>query len=302
MKKKLYLLSTILLSAAVLSLSSCLKDSRYVDFSKVGTIVDFPLGGKGNFGPDAITDATDTIVRQFAISIASQNPTTTATNVVLAVDNSIVTSYNAADATVVYSPFPTGSYVFTATSVTIPAGKSTAIVSVTFYKNQLDPSKSYMLPIKIVSASGLTVSGNMNIHYYHIIGNDFAGTYVWDYYRYNSDHVLASPSPGTTLGQVGQISPVTPTEFQMITGYNGQGVHYDVKFTRTVSGGTVSYSDFAVTFVADDVTNLWGPLGITVIQPPVILPATDPTIKRFDLQYIDFNGTADRYIIDSYHK
>ncbi len=41
MKKKLYLITTILLSAAALSLSSCLKDNRYVDFSKGSNVVDF---------------------------------------------------------------------------------------------------------------------------------------------------------------------------------------------------------------------------------------------------------------------
>jgi hypothetical protein len=302
MKKRVSYLTTVLLSAAVLSLSSCLKDSRYVDFSKVGTIVEFSLGGKANFGADAITDAGDTVTRQFAINVASPSAPATATKVTLSVnDPAIINAYNAADATVSYLPFPANAYSFTSTSVTIPSGQRIAVVTVTFYKSKLDPSLSYMLPIAITNAGGLNISGNKGIHYYHVIGNDFAGTYKWDYIRYNADHVLPSPSGGTAFNQAGSISPVTPTEFQMITGYNGHGVRYDVSFTRTVTGGVVSYSNWNVKFVDADVTGLWNPAGITVSQPPVF-EVLDPAAKTFQMQYIDFNGTAYRYIIDKYYK
>src|SRR5579862_6991322 len=117
MKKKLYILSTLLLSAAVLSLSSCLKDnSHYVDFSKGTPIVEFNLGGLAYFGPDAITESGDTVVKQFAVSVASTTLPTTATTVTLAIDNSIMTSYVAANPSVPYIAFPAGSYVFNTTS------------------------------------------------------------------------------------------------------------------------------------------------------------------------------------------
>ena len=46
MKKKIYLLATILSTTAALFLSSCLKDkSHYVNFNTGTTFVDFPLGG-----------------------------------------------------------------------------------------------------------------------------------------------------------------------------------------------------------------------------------------------------------------
>jgi hypothetical protein len=307
MKKRLYLITAILASVTVLSLSSCLKDPRYLDFSKVGTLVEFPLGGTQNFAADAITaapgdDANGSITVQFAVNVASPTVPTTATTVTLAIDNSIITSYNALGGPVTYVPLPTSDFSFTTTTVNIPAGQRSGIASVTFYKNLMDPTQSYMLPIKIVSTTGgYTISGNFNIHYFHFIGNAFAATdYVWDYYRYNSNTVLPTPSAGTSLGQQGTISPVTPTEFTMLTGYNGSGVYYIVDFDIAGTGPSTVYSNFTVSFDAATVAAGWTPAGITTVDGPNILIA-NPTTKEFKMQYIDFNGTADRYIIDDYH-
>ena len=92
MKKRIYLYLPPYLSLAALSLSSCLKDSRFVDFNKVGVTVEFPFGGLNYFGADAITetpvDANGTI-RQFAVTIGGLNAPTTPTTVTLAVDNTI---------------------------------------------------------------------------------------------------------------------------------------------------------------------------------------------------------------------
>src|SRR5665213_499999 len=168
MKLKLNVLSTILLSTAALSLSSCLKDSRFVDLSKVGTIVEFPNGGQVNFGPDAQTSSADTITAKYAVNIASPNAPSTATTVVLSVnDPATVSAYNAAHTAVTYLPMPQGSYVVTPTTLTIPAGQRTAVFTVTFYKNQLDPSKSYMLPVAIKSAGSYNISGN-TVSYTHL--------------------------------------------------------------------------------------------------------------------------------------
>ena len=156
-----------------------------------------------------------------------------------------------------------------------------------------------MLPVKIVSASGLPISSNYGVHYYHVIGNDFAGTYKYEYKRFN-----ASDTTGTPLldnFSTGLISPISPTEFTMTTGYNSQGVRYDVTFTRTASGGTVTYSNWKVTFVSADVTGIWAPAGISVTVPPKFV-VLDPVKKTFRLTYTANNGTADRTLIDMYYK
>jgi len=318
MKKRIYLITTILLSAGALTLSSCLKDSRFVDFTKVGTIVEFPKGGLVNFGPDAVTDATDTIVKQFAINVASPTVPTTATTVTLSVnDPAVITAYNNSNSAVFYLPMPAGSFSVSATKVTIPGGQRTAILSVTFIKHFLDPSKSYMLPIKITDAGGLNISGNMGIHYYHFIGNDFAGAYTWEYRRWQN---TVGPGPGNipSLGQgnppnitngpppypIGQINPVTPTEIQMETGYNGTHVNYDITFTRTVSGSVVTYSNWNVTFPASEIAK-WTNAGITNFVPPTFTippPHTNADPKIFEMNYVSGGSAPNgRYIDDTYH-
>jgi hypothetical protein len=319
MKTKLYLTTTILISAAVLTLSSCLKDARLVDFSTVTPVVDFPLGGTENFGADAITetpdtDANGTIVRQFSVNIASVKAPTTATTVTLALDNTLVASYNALGGAVTYLPMPAGSFVFTATSVTIPAGQHTAIVSVTFYKNLLDPALSYMLPIKIVSASAGTISANFGVHYFHFIGNDFAGSYEAFFDRW--------PQPDTTINDRdhahvddGALTafPVTPTEFTITTGYYTQPP-YTVDFVKTGSGATATYSGFTVDFTAATIAADFTPT-VTLVHHPEIRPQNNTALNNnvYDpnkqytyaqslLLFRFYYTTLSRGVIDTYVK
>ncbi|MBV8388544.1 MAG: DUF1735 domain-containing protein [Mucilaginibacter sp.] len=310
MKKKIYLIATILLSGAVLLLSSCLKDPRYVDFSKGGTVVDFPLGGLAHFGDDAITEAPDstgTIVRQFAVNVASPNPTTSATTLTLAVDTTIVAAYNASQTAINYLVMPAAAYSFTTTTITIPGGKLSAATSVTFHKNLLDPSKSYMLPIRITSTTAGKISGNMNIHYYHFIGNDFAGVYERYYTRWsNGDTTTAPSTPRTDLGSA-VFNPVSPTEFTVQTNYYTQP-NYDVTFTKTGNGASAVYSNWAIRFLPADVApgTTWG-TNITVTIPPQFLPKAfkfDPNAKYTYAQSLQlfrfYFHTATRAIIDDF--
>lgn len=315
MKKKLYILSTLLFSAAVLSLSSCLKDNRYVDFSKSTPVVEFNLGGLAYFGADAITESGDTVVKQFAVSVAASSLPKTATTITLAVDNSIVTSYLATNSVVPYLQFPAGSFVLNNPTVTIPAGQNVAIVSVTFYKSKIDPTLSYMLPIKIAGTTGgYTISGNMGVHYYHYIGNDFAGAYTQNYQRYNGAPADSLTSNIGSSGIQTVFSPVTPSEFTVYSGYAaGNNLRYDVTFTKTGTGAGATYSNFQVSFVSDDVTNF---TGVTINQQPVFFnpvtgkPATADlpgpytlaeAVKIFHFQFVA-QTSAPRYIIDTYVK
>ena len=318
MKKKIYFITTILLSAAVLSLSSCLKDPRYVDFSKVGTLVEFPLGGLEHFGADAVTqtpdtDANGTITLQFAVTIASPTVPTTATTVTLAVDNTIVTSYNATESSVVYNTMPTNAFVFTSTSVSIPANQRSGIATVTFYKNLLDPSKSYMLPIKIVSASdGATVSGNFGIHYFHFIGNDFAGAYTQIFRRWNADDSLSGGFSGASFTAPVTIFPVTPTEFIVKSGYDASLVSYDVSFTKN-PGANPTYQDFSVQLLPSDLAVLTANGLSQVVAPSFVKAgglgppvAGTPYTYAQAIQLFRFvwtsHSSADRYNEDIYYR
>lgn len=284
MKKKIYVLSTILLSAVALSLSSCLKDSRFVDLSKVGTIVEFPNGGQVNFGPDAQTSSADTITAKYAVNIASPNAPSTATTVVLSVnDPAIVSAYNAAHTAVTYLPMPQGSYVVTPTTLTIPAGQRTATFTVTFYKNQLDPSKSYMLPVAIKSAGSYNISGNMGTHYFHFIGNDFAGTYEHFYTRWNVPDTTGAPSTPRTDEGTDTFLPVNPTSFSVVSDYYYQPA-YLVSFTKTGTGASATYSNWTVTFPPDQIAS-----GLTTPSGGAVTLATGPL---FAPNKIAFGGST----------
>jgi hypothetical protein len=309
MKKKIILIPTILLSAAVLSLSSCLKDSRYVDFSKGGSIVEFPTGGQVNFSGDAVTASGDTIVQQFAVTVASPTVPTTATTVTFSVDDpAVVTAYVLANPAVSYLPVPANAYVYTQTSVTIPGGQRSAILTVTFYKNLLDASKSYMLPIAIKSAGGLNISGNMGIHYFHFIGNDFAGAYEHYFDRWSVADTTVASQHGYNHVDEGAItaSPITPTEFVVNSSYY-TGIPMHVTFTKTGTGATATYSNFNVFITAADIANYFTPGGVVLATQPTIRslhfnydPNQQYTYAQSLLLFRFYYTTASRAVIDDY--
>lgn len=307
MKKKLYSkIPALILLACTVVFSSCLKDDRYVDFGASKPIIEIPLSGLSNFTKDAITDAKDTIVKQFAVNIASPATLDNDLTVSLGVDNAVITAYNASDKSVEYLQMPAGSYVFTDTKVTIPKGTRTKIVSVTFYKSKLDPSKSYMLPIKITDGGGQTISGNFSVKYYHFIGNDFAGTYKHQFTR--------TPAAGNFTYAAGNTStflPDSPTQFEVAGGYFTGTVRYLVTFTKTGSGATALYSDFAIVINPTDVTDILGANSISVTVQPVIIgydPSKSYTFTEaqalFDngFRYSVLGGSGARVNLDQYKK
>lgn len=299
----------IILGVLTVSLTSCLKDKPNVDLSNIQPFAELVHSGTIYFSGDAITDAGDTVTRDFVINITGQYPPTQDINVTLGIDNSTIAQFNTAALTYEAS-MPTNAFKLSATSVVIKGGTRQATITATFYKKNLDPSKSYMLPVKIASASGgVKLSSNFNIHYFHFIGNDFAGPYKWDYRRWQNG---TGPGPGnlppdiTGLGRAGVILPISPTEFEMETGYNGQGVKYDVTFTRTVVSTTplvIHYTDWKVTFNAANIAK-WADAGITNMVPPkftIAPPATNSDPKVFELNYVS-GGASGRYIDDTYTK
>lgn len=307
MKKRLYFITTLFLSAALLSLSSCLKDSRYVNFGGGTPVVEFNLGGQSYFGADAITSTADTITQQFAVSVASTTIPKTATTVQLAVDNSIVTSYDAANSAVTYVAFPTGTYSLSTTSVNIPAGQRVAIVTLTIYKNKLDPTLSYMLPVKIAGTSGgYTISGNMGIHYYHIIGNDFAGDYKWQFTRTPAGGNFTYADGNTTT-----FVPDTHTQFEVTGGYYTATLRYVVSYTETGSYPNATYSGFQISINPDDVKTMAN-AGISITTAPSIVgyDPTGPPLHYSDVltlfqngfTYQVLGGSGARTNLDQYEK
>ena len=317
MKKKIFLLTSILSATALLFLSSCLKDKSHdLNFGNSGTFVDFPKGGATNFGGQAITespDATGAVTRVFAVNIASPELQATATTVTFKVgDQASVDAYNSSQTLVHYDLLPTNAYTLYTSSVIIPAKQLFGYDSVKINKNLLDPAKSYMLPITIATTTNGKLTTNLNTLLYHLIGNDFAGSYMHAFQRYNEADSLGSASGASFSFAVGNTSvflPVSPTEFTTTTGY-GPGLYtYDVTFTKNADG---TYSNFAVSFTAASIAAALPSPVLT--KPPVFfvngVPADNTlagpytfaqAIKLFHFQF-QAHTSADRYLIDTYKK
>src|SRR6266498_2716390 len=220
----------IILALLSISLTGCLKDDPNVDFSKLNTVVEMPYSGKAFFSGDALNFTSDTITLPFTVNIASAYPLSKDLSVTVGLDESLVADYNAYDPSVHYEVMPANAYSFSESTFTIPAGSRLDTLYVTFYKPALDPAVSYMLPITIKDASGETISGNLGTHYYHAIGNPLAGTYNWDFTRWpNQD---ASGSPDIAWTDVTVIAPVSPTQFEVASGYYTGTARYEVTFTN----------------------------------------------------------------------
>jgi hypothetical protein len=268
--------SMLLGLTAMLGFSSCLKDSNYVDFGAVGTTVEIPLSGTANFSKGSLTESTDEIVKQFAVNVASPKPLGTDLTVTLSVDAAALTAYNASQTAVLFEPFPTDSYTIDKTSVVIPAGTRTQVITVTFDKTKLDPAKSYLLPITISDAQGQTINGNYRTKYYSIIGNDFAGEYQWQFTR--------TPAAGNFTyadGEHAIIFPVTPRIFEVAGGYFTGNIRYRVTFQKTGVGPAALYHHFSIVINPSDVTDILG------AQSPPIVITTAPSI----VGYVEKNYT-----------
>jgi hypothetical protein len=302
MKKKIFLLTTILAATALLFLSSCLKDkSHYVNFGQSGTWVDFPKGGAVNYGGQAITDAGDTVGRKFAVNVASPELQTIATTVTFKVnDQATVDAYNKSQSAVFYTLMPADAYKITTTKVTIAAGQLFGYDSVTFYKDKMDPSKSYMMPITMISTTNGKLTANLNTLLYHFIGNPFAGSYTYDYTR--------TPPSGNIVGGTASLSPVTPTDVEGFSGYYTGKVRYEFSFTANPDG---TYSDLTIALNSDDVASILNANSINVTQAPVFVSTGTSTIagpltfaeavKDLDWVYMVVGPSGGRTVEDHFY-
>jgi hypothetical protein len=297
-----------LFSIYALFLGGCLKDTPSVDFSNItaqaelmypgganhnglGTGLEFFGGGAFTFPP---TDVSDTVF--FIANIAAPNPPNKATAVTVGVDPSIITKYNAdTNNAVKYEPMPDSVFTLLNKTVNIPAGKYLDTFWMVVYPSKIDPTKNYMAPVTITDASGNSISANFSTIYFHTIGNPIAGAYSWDYTRYNNQTGTPPAQGSSFIGGSTTFLPDNPTQVEVASGYY-IGPRYVITFDN--NGGVLS--NFAVAFNPTDVATMAGG-GVTVTQAPVIITA-DPVNGIYQFQYVAYNGSAYRYIVDKYYK
>ena len=172
MKKIIYSITSILLIAAALNLSSCLKDSKYyVDVSQGVPLVELPLEARnlaGNLVVEALPIQTTPQVVQVAVNLAyAKNLKQSGNSYLKALDPGAVATYNHANGldtrgNVPYTLLPPADYSIPSYQVTIPAGQHLVYLNINVNTSLVDPSGLFILPIKIVNGGGASQISNYN--------------------------------------------------------------------------------------------------------------------------------------------
>jgi hypothetical protein len=300
------------------ALGSCVKDRNDLatDFSTIQPIVELRdnISGVGNdagianFGKASLNFTSDPYIQSFYVNLASVNVRNSELKVTLGVDQAALDAYNAdPNNGIKYEMMPDSLYDFTVTEVTIPSGLRVAKDSVIFYSSKFDPSKSYMLPISVIDASGVTISGNFGTIYYHIIGNPLAGTYNWSFYRYNDVDTIGVPNGGGFEDFPTPIPPTGPTTLAFQDSYQQSffGGNILMSFTNTngvFSDFSLAFDDAAIQGLADG--------GFTLVTAPTLVgyeikgdASNHYAGSTFRIYYEVINSTpAHRKLIDNFVK
>lgn len=300
MKKIINSFSLVLIAG--IFFTSCVKDRNVgPDFSSTQPVLELRtpisnIAGLANFGKTVIGNMADTV--KFYANLASQYTMDKDINVTIGVDPDRIATYNSdASNTVKYELLPDSAFTILKTAGTIVKGQRIDSFQVVFYKDKIDPTHNYMAPIAILDGSGILLSSNQSVIWFHAIGNPLAGTYNWHFRRWNAGDTTGAPTYEYP-DLVAAFSPDDPSTVEILTGYGyqiGGNVNYVLTFTD--NGGVLS--DFAVT-LNDDGVSFLAANGINVTAYPVILLA-DAVTKHFTFYY-QVTSSAPRSLIDDYYK
>jgi hypothetical protein len=258
MKKKINLITAILLTGTALSISSCLKDnSHYIDFAGSIPTVELPLSAPSDASPSAPFNAASFPIQStptafsIIVNLASPKTLSTAVTVTLALDPTDLAAYNAANSTS-YIILPPADYTVPSWTITIPPGGREVPFKINLITSAIDPSQAYVLPIKIVSSS-VTVN-QFNYVLFNIgVQNQYDGDYT------------------VTGKMVDVINPNLtgdyPEAIQLITQSANSDAFYDpnIGYGHAIlnAGSASYYGDFAPVFTFSGntvtaVTNIYG--------------------------------------------
>jgi hypothetical protein len=172
MKKNL-----IFVLASLFFITGCFKDSVH---NNADTTAYFAIanGGPLNLAnaPLNLTTADSTIL-SINPGITSPYTLTKDVTVTIAVDDSARIAYNEANGTQ-YLQFPDSLFLLSTTTGIVTAGARSITIPITIYTGQADLTKSYMLPITIKDAQGLSISSDLGTIYYNQLGSPIAGRYT----------------------------------------------------------------------------------------------------------------------------
>jgi len=297
----------LIIAFGVLSLifTGCLKDTPPTNFSNLPPIVEMEYPAGANFSGlgsglqyfigGALTypssDVSDTAI--ILINLASPSVEGKEVTGTVGFSQALLSSYNSEGLGLTYLQMPDSDYSIINPNFDIPAGTRIDTVRIVFFPDKISPTSTYLLPLAILTASNYTISGNFGVVYFSTIGNPLAGAYLWDYTRWNAQDSSGSPVTAD-VGLNTTLLPDNPTQVEVASGYY-IGPRYVIDFTN--NNGVLS--NFSVSFNTADLATM-AAAGVTITSGPNILIA-DSANLIFRFQYIAFNGSGYRYIIDKYY-
>ena len=263
MKRKLISKSYLLLAlTGVLGFSSCLKDSRYTDFSKVGTLVEFPLAANaGQFQSQSFDIKPDPLTFQVAVNVASPVELTKALPVTVSVDQATLDAYNTANGET-YTLLPAADFSIPA-SVTVPANQRIGLLTITIKSNLIDPAGHFAIPLKITDASGEKISNYNTIIYAVSVKNQYDGIYkaTGTFVRVGLDQ--------RTINQSKSVSTINANTVQSTVADLGTALNLTVNADNSVT----------VAFVGSSLSGLPGAYSSDGVN------TYNPSTKTFTLHY-----------------
>lgn len=144
-------------------LFSCKDRIPQPDFTKVKPVVELPVASlNGNGGGNSMSASlpiqsspSDYFIY---VNYAASDANTTNLPVTLSVDTATLGKFNKTNGTS-YPLLPAADYALSNTIV-IPTGQRKVEYHIKFNTTLINPSLTFALPLKIVDASGVTISGN----------------------------------------------------------------------------------------------------------------------------------------------
>jgi hypothetical protein len=256
--KKIWLFLPLLMSIALVS---CLKDKGYED-GKYGSVrntegqkfVSIRTAGLGNVQKSSVminTSSTDIDTVYIDIDLDYYQKTTAPQTVKLTIDNGKVATYNAANSKD-FNTTTTDMARLLKNEVTIPAGERTVRTALLIQQDKFDPVKSYMIPVTITEAAGANLSSNLSTRYFNIIGNPLAGTYTWDWFRFQAADTLGTPHSSSFTGDEATPLPISGTSLHFPDPYLETFADPAAGLTLTFTDNNGVLSNFEASF--DDVT------------------------------------------------
>jgi hypothetical protein len=272
---KKILVSSLIISALSLGLTSCLKDKGFEnneygindpDTQPPG--VGFPLAASAKYTVGLDVSSTPQVVNDVVyVNLEAGSPAPADIQITLTINDALRTAYNTANGTNILALSPTLYSV--ATTMTIPAGARNVQIPITVSNTTgLNPNSSYAVGITIASVTGnYTIASNLkNLLLEFTIKNKYDGKYQLR--GFHNRPTLDLPYDETVL-----MITSGPNSVYMFWPALGAAAH-------PLNGGTTYYGSFTANFIFNPSTNVmtgwdWSPYATT-------LPTTVGAGSRYD--------------------